>query len=269
MDYKLIAIDMDGTLLNSKKEISNRTYNAIQKAKDKGIHIVLATGRLLKSAQFVSENLKLSNHIIACNGAIIIDGSKSVFFSKPMDLNVVEKVMALGKKFNAYYHFYDEGCLYSNTYVKEIVDYYSSRDQKIDIKIFKNDMEILNNKKLNIYKFLFIDNDLQKLESLREELTHVDKINVSKSWSNNLEVMDTEASKGLGLKFLCNELNISPEHVIAIGDNENDISMIKFAGLGVAMGNGEEVVKKQSDYITSSNDEDGVAKVIEKFILNN
>lgn len=266
MDYKLIAIDMDGTLLNSKKEISNRTYDAIQKAKDKGIHIVLATGRLLKSAQFVAENLKLSNHILACNGAIIID-DKKVIYSRPMDLNEVEKVMALGKKFSAYYHFYDESCLYSNTYNKEIVDYYSSRDQKINIKIFKNDSEILNNKDLNIYKFLFIDNDLQKLANLREELTQVNKISLTKSWSNNLEVMDTEASKGLGLKFLCNELNISPEHVIAIGDNENDLSMISFAGLGVSMGNGEEIVKKQSDYITSTNDEDGVAKVIEKFIL--
>lgn len=267
MDYKLIAIDMDGTLLNSKKEISNRTYDAIQKAKEKGIHIVLATGRLLKSAQFVAENLKLSNHILACNGAIIID-DKKVIYSRPMDLNEVEKVMALGKKFNAYYHFYDENCLYSNTYVKEIVDYYQGRDQKIDIKIFNNDTEILDNKNLNIYKFLFIDNDLQKLENLREELTQVNKISLTKSWSNNLEVMDTEASKGLGLKFLCTELNISPEHVIAIGDNENDLSMINFAGLGVSMGNGEEIVKMQSDYITSTNDEDGVAKVIEKFILD-
>ena len=266
MEYKLIAIDMDGTLLNSKKEISDRTYDAIQKAKEKGIHIVLATGRLLRSAQFVAENLKLSNHILACNGAIIID-DKKVIYSRPMDLYGVEKVMSLGKKFNAYYHFYDESCLYSNTYVEKIVDYYQGRDQKIGIKIFKNDMEILNNKNLNIYKFLFIDNDLQKLESIKEELTQVSKISVSKSWVNNLEVMDTEASKGLGLKFLCNELNISPEHVIAIGDNENDISMINFAGLGVSMGNGEDIVKKQSNYITSSNDDDGVAKVIEKFIL--
>ena len=268
MNYKLIAIDMDGTLLNSNKEISNRTIQAIGHAKEKGVNVVLATGRLLKSAQLFADSLELNNHVIACNGAIIIDGSKKVIYSKPMDRNVVEKVMALGKKFNTYYHFYDESQFYSNKYVKEIVDYYSGRGQSIDVKIFDDEMEIINDKDLNLYKFLFIDNDLEKLIKLRKELSSMENISVSKSWTNNLEVMDTGASKGLGLQFLCNRLDISPSEVIAIGDNENDLSMITFAGLGVSMGNGDDIVKKQANYITSTNDEDGVARVIEEFIIN-
>lgn len=267
MDYRLIAIDMDGTLLNSNKEISDRTFRAIQKAVKKGIHIVLSTGRLLKSAQLFAEDLKLEDYILACNGAIIVDGAKNIVYRRPMNLETVKIIMDLGKKHKIYNHFYDEERFYSNVYLQEIVDYYSGRDQKIDLRVFEHDMEILDNNDLNIYKFLFIDNDLKKLEKLRVELSKLDIIGITKSWSNNIEVMGKDVSKGSGLKFLCKKLDISHENVIAIGDNENDLSMISFAGFGVCMGNGDKIVKDRADYITSTNDEDGVATVIEKFVL--
>lgn len=267
MKYKLIAIDMDGTLLNSNKEISNKTIQAITRANNMGINVVLSTGRILSSAQIYAKRLNLNNHILACNGAIIVDGNKNVVHSIPMGLEAVEKVIILGEKYKTYFHFYNEKSLYSNHYVQEIVDYYSERDQKIDINIFKDYNEIAMNKELNIYKFLFIDNDTEKLSILKSELDQVEDLGITKSWINNIEVMDKDVSKGLGLKHLCNLLNISSEQVIAIGDNENDLSMIEFAGLGVAMGNGNEIVKSKADYITSSNDEDGVANVIEKFIF--
>lgn len=267
MKYKLIAIDMDGTLLNSNKEISDRTIQAITKAKNKGINVVLATGRILSSAQIYADRLNLNSHILACNGAIICDGDKNVVHSVPMGLEAVEKVISLGEKYKTYFHFYNEKSLYSNQYVQEVVDYYSERDQKIDFNIFKDYNEIAMDKELNIYKFLFIDNDLDKLSILRSELDQVEDLGITKSWSNNIEVMNKDVSKGLGLKHLCNLLNISSQQVIAIGDNENDISMIDFAGLGVAMGNGSDIVKSRANYITSTNDEDGVANVIEKFIF--
>ena len=119
----------------------------------------------------------------------------------------------------------------------------------------------------DIYKFIFIDNDTKKLYKLREELKNIKNINVSSSWSNNIEVMEEEVSKGNSLKYLCERLNVKRENVIAIGDNENDMSMIDFAGLGVSMGNGNKKLKTIADIITSTNDEDGVAKIIEKYIL--
>lgn len=267
MEYKLIAIDMDGTLLNSKNMITERTINAIEKAEEKGVQIVLSTGRLLSSARYFSDKLGLKNPVLACNGAIIIDKNREIIYSKSLEKQVANKVMDLGKKYNVYFHFYNEECLFTNQYVKEVVDYYSDKDQKIDIRIYNKDSEILEDKNLNIYKFLFIDNDFEKLAKLKEELLSVDRINISKSWENNLEVMDLEASKGLGLEYICNGLSISRDQVIAIGDSDNDLSMINFAGLGVSMGNGNEMVRNNADYITSTNDEDGVAKVIEKFIL--
>lgn len=267
MDYKIVAIDMDGTLLNSNGEVSVRTENAIHKAIDMGVNVVISTGRILRSAKVASKRLKLNNYIIACNGGIIVDKADNIIHSLPINLNSIEKIMYLGKKYNVYYHFYNEDSLFSNTYVQKIADYYNEREHKLDIKIFKEPNEILNSKDMKIYKFLFLDNNLEKLDMLRNELNQVSTIEVSKSWLNNIEVMDQNASKGMGLQVLCKKLDISKDNVIAIGDNENDLSMIKFAGLGVSMGNASDLVKNQAKYITSTNDEDGVAKVIEKFIL--
>ncbi len=267
MEYKLIAIDMDGTLLNSQNEVSLRTKAAIERAKEKGIHIVLATGRILKSAKIFSDELMLTNPILACNGAIILDESRNTIYNRPIEADLAKRIMELGREYGLYYHFYNEESLFTNQYIKGIADYYSRKSQKIDVKIFNDEEEILNNKELNIFKFLFIDNDSDKLNRLREDFGAIEGLNITKSWGNNLEVMDFRASKGIGLEYLCNEMKISKDAVIAIGDSENDLSMLKFAGLGVAMGNGDEDVKLASNFVTDTNDQDGVAKVIEKFIL--
>lgn len=267
MEYKLIAIDMDGTLLNSNNKVSLRTKKTIELAKEKGVHVVLSTGRILRSALYFAEELQLNNPIIACNGAIILDEKRNVIYNRPIRLDAARKVMEIGKKYSVYYHFYNEESLFSRQYIKEIVDYYSTRIQKINVEVFEDDYERILSKNPNIFKFLFIDNDNEKLIRLREDFNSVEGISISKSWENNLEVMDLKASKGIGLKILCNELNIDQSQVIAIGDSENDLSMLQVAGLSVAMGNGDENVKLVADYVTDTCDNDGVAKAIEKFVL--
>mgnify|MGYP000902490354 CR=1 FL=1 len=267
MEYKLIAMDMDGTLLNSSKDVSERTIKAIERAKNKGTHVVLATGRVLKSAQHYADKLKLKNYIIASNGAIVINGDNEIVYSQPLDFDRINMILNIGDKYNIYSHFYDEEALYTNKYVNEIVDYYLGREPDFKINIFDNLDEIIQNNNLNVYKFLFLDNEPQKLIRLSEELKAVENINITKSFRNNLEVMDINASKGQALEYLGNKLNIPRESIIAVGDNENDLSMLNYAGLGIAMGNGEDIVRKSADYVTLDNDNDGVASVIEKFIL--
>lgn len=272
MSYKLVAIDMDGTLLNSKGTVSDRTRQAIYDASKRGVYVVLATGRILKSAINHSIELNLNKPIISSNGAIIVDEKKNIIYEKPMKLDAVEKVVKLGQNENIYFHFYSEDSFYANTYIEEVLNFYNTEDSKkngreIKVNIFQDVHEIADNKNINVYKFLFIDDDRNKLVGLKEKLMRVENISVCSSWGNNLEVMDSEVSKGNGLKYLCNELDISSEDVIAIGDNENDISMIQYAGLGVAMGNGVEKAKSVSDLIAETNDEDGVAKIIERYIL--
>ncbi|NLL80808.1 MAG: HAD family phosphatase [Tissierellia bacterium] len=267
MDYKLIAIDMDGTLLNSKQELSKRNIDAINAAKKKGVNVVLSTGRMLSSAQAYAKELGLDDYIIACNGAVIMDGFDGIIHRQSIDLDKVEKMMDIGKYYDIYYHFYDTKTMYSTNYVKEIVAFYNNRDLGIDFRVLSDIKDIYKIDNLSAYKFIFIDNDINKLKSLKGDLVEIPEVNVTRSWVNNIEVMDKDASKGSSLEFLCNKLNISKEEVIAIGDNENDLSMIKYAGLGVAMENAEDEVLKKADFVTKTNDDDGVAEVIDKFIL--
>lgn len=263
---------MDGTLLNDKHQVSDRTKLAIHKAKDKGIKVVLATGRILNSALQYGIDLDIGNPIVACNGAIIIDEKREIIYKRPMNKDIIEAVLDVGKQNDIYYHFYDEYGLYSNILVDEVIGFYRTtnsrlKDLELDINIFKDKGEILQRNDLNILKFMFIDNSLEKLYKVRNELDKLGVISTSSSWNNNIEVMDIDVSKGQALRYLSNQFKIDPKDIIAIGDNENDLSMLEFAGLGVAMGNSKDDIKAASDYTTATNNEDGVAKVIEKFIL--
>lgn len=269
MKYKLIAIDMDGTLLNSQNQVSQRTKEAILRAKEKGVHVVLSTGRILSSALYYSHALGLKNPIVASNGAIVVDESSNIIYKKTLGKNSIRDLANIAKEDNIYCHFYDESSFYSNRRVQEVLDFYSEGDSElnIELKTFKDIEEITSQEDLNIYKFLFIDEDLDKLQRFRKRLSVFNNINISSSWSNNVEAMAMNVSKGQALKKLCKNLDISPQEVIAIGDSENDLSMLDFAGLSVAMGNGAEKIKENVDYITDLNDNHGVAKVIEKYIL--
>lgn len=270
MKYKLVAIDMDGTLLNSENKISEGTRRAIENARKQGTHIVIATGRILKSALHYSESLGLRNPLIACNGAIMVDEGHDVLYEKHIEKKNVIDIINLAKSEDVYFHFYDKSNFYSDKRVEEVLKFYNEGSKTMDIglNIFNDTKEIIDMKDLNVYKFIFIDNNKDKLDRFREKLSKVEDINISSSWINNVEAMGQSVSKGEALRELCKKLKVKAEEVIAIGDSENDLSMLEFAGLGVAMGNGDQIVKENSDYITATNNDDGVAKVIEKYILN-
>lgn len=272
MDIKLIAIDMDGTLLNSKNELTSNTKQVLKQAKEKGVEIVLATGRVLKSALYYSDHLDLESYVVACNGGIILDKKFNVLSNQSIEKEKISEIMKIGKELSVYFHFYNEDTFFTNKYVKEVDEYYSSKDgkftgQDVAVQLYKEDTEILSRDDLNIYKFLFIDNDNEKLKILRQKLSRIEGVSISSSWDNNIEVMNEGVSKGTAISLLCSELGIDKNNVMAIGDNENDLSMIKFAGIGVAMGNGNPMLKDYADFVAPSNEEDGVAYAIQKFVL--
>jgi Cof subfamily protein (haloacid dehalogenase superfamily) len=272
MDIKLIAIDMDGTLLNNKNEITNNTQKVLKAAKEKGVKIVLTTGRVLKSALYFSNHLGLESYVIACNGGIIVDNQTNVLFKKPIPKDKMMKIMEIGKEFSVYFHFYNEDTFFTNQYVKEVDEYYSSdhgkfTGQSIGFELYEKNSEILDRMDLDIYKFLFIDQEQEKLIKLRGKLSKIEDISLSSSWENNVEIMNKGVSKGTAISLLCDKLGINSENVMAIGDNENDLSMVEFAGIGVAMGNGNSILKESADFIAPTNEEDGVAYAIQKFVL--
>lgn len=269
MKYKLIAIDMDGTLLNSENTISDRNREVLNKVREKGIHVVLSTGRILKSALHYGQSLKLNNPIVACNGAIVSDGNgKDIIYDNPIKNGVVEKLIDLSEKNHIYYHFYGVNTFYCKEYREEITHFYESEGQQVDVVILKDLITMNKATKSNIYKFSIVEDNKEKLINFREKLESIEGINISSSWGDNVEVMNDGVSKGNGLKSLIEKLNIHPSEVMAIGDNENDISMLQMAGLAIGMKNGDQIIKKYSHVITDSNDEDGVANAIEKYALN-
>lgn len=274
MKYKLIATDMDGTLLNSQNKISHRNREVLFKAVEEGIYIVLSTGRILKSALYYGNTIGLSSPIIACNGALIsCENGKDILYENPMDMASIKNVIKLAEESGIYYHFYNANTFYSKEISDKMLKFYESYEnnlekQQINLELFQNPMEILNEKSPIIYKFVFIEDDEDKLLEFRKKLENVEGINISSSWYNNIEVMNKGVSKGTGLEYLIKKLNIDKSEVVAIGDNENDISMFNMAGLAIGMKNGAESIKEHVHVITNTNDEDGVAKAIEKYVLN-
>ncbi len=272
MDYKLIAIDMDGTLLNSQDKISERNKKALLNAIANGIHVVLATGRIYKSALHYQRYIGLKSPIIACNGAVISSSEDDIIFENFIDNNSLKEIIRLAEENDMYYHFYDKDKFYYKTSKKEFVNYYKYYEenyfsQGIELVKFKNPSEIIDLNSSRYYKVVFIDDNSDKLLDFRRKLSNIKGIAISKSWHNNIEVMNASVSKGNAVKFLIDILNIDSSNVITIGDNENDVSMFKVSGLSVAMKNGDEIAKNHADVITDTNDEDGVAKVIEKYVF--
>ena len=233
--------------MNMACKVSERTKKAIELAKDKGVHIILSTGRILKSALYYSKSLGLKNPIIASNGAIIADECSNIIYRKPIESNLVEEIVNMAREKNIYYHFYDETNFYSHVRVEEVLRFYNEGGKKmrVDIRLFDDIREITQNKDIKVYKFIFIHDNKDELQSFRVKLNKLGNIDTSSSWANNIEAMGKNVSKGEALRELCNRLDVNPDEVIAIGDSENDLSMFKFAGLGVSMGNGDESIKAQ------------------------
>lgn len=269
--YKLVVSDMDGSLLSSSNEISDYNKKVIQEAIKKGIIFVLATGRIYGSAKVFAKQLKLNTPIMACNGGIIrnsIDGE--ILFDVPIDKEACKKVIDFVKKTNTYYHFYGAEMFYAEEIRLESYEYSVwnkslPEEDRIPITEVSNPYDIVDQD--SIYKILLHCNDKMKREYYSNELNKISNITLTSSWFDNFEVCGPNVTKGNAVRRFAEGMNIKPEEIICIGDNLNDISMIDYAGLGVAMENADEAVKKAANVITASNDNNGVGKILEKYVL--
>lgn len=272
MKYKLIAIDMDGTLLNSAEEVSEKNKEAILKATEKGISVVVSTGRIFSSATYFAKILNVITPVIACNGAYVSEYHRdNVIIENPIQKEDLKEIINILDRNDLYYHFYDDENFYTKDLEYNSLKYYEwnkkqDKDNKINIEIVKDPLNFVEKEDIKVYKMVTMDKDLDKVMKAREELSRNENIEIVSSWHGSLDIMYKGVSKGKALKQLCNLYNIKNDEVIAIGDNENDLSMLEFAGTSVAMGNGINLVKEYATFVTDTNDNDGVAKAIEKFI---
>lgn len=265
--YKLIALDMDGTVLNDKKTISKENKEAIKAAISKDCKVVLSTGRPVKGIENYLNELNLihnGDYAIALNGALIQETKTGkVLYSDRMTHDDLKIIYKLSLKFDIDIHFFTANECYTPK-----LNEYSEFDSNI------NNMPLsivdINNlpEDLIIIKIMFVGPEGKITEIIKQiPQEFKQKYNVVRTAPIYLEFLNNHTSKGHGVEKLCNILNIDKKEVICVGDAENDISMIEYAGLGVAMANAYSEVKQVANYITKTNEDNGVAHVINKFIL--
>lgn len=270
MKYKLLVLDLDGTLTNSKKEITPNTLQTLTEAQEKGIKIVLASGRPTYGVAPLAEKLQLEKYegyILSYNGGEIIGWkTKEMMYKNLLDHAVLPYLYECAKKNQFAILTYDGEYVLTETPDDE----YLIKEAKLNgMKIKKVD-NFLAAVKHPIAKCLIVG-DPDRLAILEKEMyEHLkDRMGVFRSEAYFLELVPKGIDKAQSLAVLLKEINMTKDEMIAIGDGFNDLSMIQFAGLGVAMANAQDIVKESANYITLSNEEDGVAHVVRKFILDN
>lgn len=270
--FKLLCTDMDGTLINGGG-ISDRTLKAIEKAHDVGVKIALSTGRIYANGDYFAGLIKAKAPVIACNGAYIREKDKGrILHKSAIGTENCMKIISVLKDFEAYPHFYTCDSIFTKKIIHSSAAYEKGnailpKNNQVTINIVKDWEKTLIDNGDEIIKFMLVDFEVEKIKAMREALSSIDTLELASSSNHNVEMMNKGVSKGNAVGILASYLGINRSEIICIGDHENDLSMIKYAGLGVAMGNAEDYVKQVAKYVTDTNKEDGVAKVIEKFIL--
>ncbi len=268
--YKLISFDMDGTLLNSKKEISRKSLEWIKKAVDSGKEVILSTGRSVAELSGYIEQIPGLRYINCVSGALVYDLKEDKkIYSNAMSAETVKKILEISRFEDCMPHIMTDDsiiqkCDYENMEHFQMENYiplFEKVAMKVDdIRKFYEEHNFPV-EKFNIYYPTPEERAHMKerLRGLDVELIYVE--------NTSLEISAKGVTKGVGLLKLCEHLGISPEDTIAVGDSDNDIEILKTAGLSVAMENANETVKELCDVTVADCDHDGCAEAVEKYLL--
>lgn len=288
--YKLIAIDLDGTLLNSYGQVSERNKEALRKAQEKGIQIVLASGRSTDSVKNLAAELGGNKYIICGNGSLVYDlQNEEIIYDKFIEKKKALQIIKICEENSIYYNVYTENMVIAKNLSNNVLFYHQENANKPDSRKTKINLEediydyIENLEDEHILKFTISDSSSIIFNSIIKKLREIKSIDVLdvahmsrkiiKSGTEEVqvayyysEITSENVDKWNAINWLAKRLDISAEEIIGIGDNINDKQMIENSGLGVAMGNSAPYIKEVADRVVADNNEDGVAEIIEEVI---
>lgn len=289
--YKIVTVDLDGTLLNSAGEVSDYTKDIIQKSINKGTDIILASGRPINSVESIAYEIGSKNYLISGNGAIVYDiAKKEVIYDRFLNKEQVLNIVKICEENSIYCNVYTEMEVIAKSLNYNVLFYYKENARKEEGK--RTNINIVP----NMYKYIedlseerflkvtvcddnrmIFNSIIRKLKLINDidvlDVSHMSR-KVIKDGTSQIpieyyytEITNHNVNKWTAIEFLINKLHIQREDVIGIGDNVNDKEMIENAGLGVAMGNSSPEMKAIADVVVSDNNSEGVAEVIKKFVL--
>lgn len=273
-EISLVATDLDGTLLLQNKHISKRTYDVLKKANENGVHVVIATGRSFSALPESIFKIDGMRYVVTSNGANIIDlKDNEVIYKNCIDAAQIPKIINFLKGRPYILEVFTGGKAYMP---KSDYDRFKTRtidfrpiEYVLHTRIPVDNIFEFTQKNCSSIENININFDrLSDKPKVHKELLKFDNITVTTSFDFNLEIGGNTTSKGDALNFLTQMLGLTSKNVLSIGDNPNDSSMLGFSEIAVAVENAHEDIIKLADHITSSNDEDGVAKAVEKFVLS-
>ena len=271
-NIKLVASDLDGTLLNKNKEITPRLFEALKKLDELGIYFVPSTGRPFGTVPKAIKELPFLKYVITSNGATIYDAvEKKNIIENYLTAEAVTAVMEIAKELPIITEYFIEGKAYiaKNVYDDltpfHLTESHESyiKNSRIPVEKFWEEME-QNNTVLENINLVFTDMEMRK--EVWDKLKATGLASVTAATTKNIEITSLYATKAQALEKLCEVLDLTRENVLAMGDGDNDMPMIQFAGIGVAMENGEEHIKQTADIIADDCNDFGAAKILEQII---
>jgi Cof subfamily protein (haloacid dehalogenase superfamily) len=262
---KLIALDIDGTLLNSRHELTPRTEATLKQAAARGIQIVLATGKTRNSSRNITMRLGIKTPGVYVQGLVVVDENDQVLYQQTLDHDILKDMFDFVEGTDYSLTAYNGHTIIAGHHSPQtarLVHYHEPYPE-----IVTPLHQLIATRPIN--KVQFFD-DAERIQTIRKNIEPRlrGRATLTMPAWEILEILPLGASKGVGLQWLLGHLAIDPQNVLAVGDGENDIEMIQLAGIGVAMGNAMPKLKAAAKYVTATNDEDGVAAAIEKYALN-
>ncbi|WP_209121121.1 Cof-type HAD-IIB family hydrolase [Alkalihalobacillus sp. BA299] len=282
---KLIASDLDGTLLNEVGEVSSENTAAIRRVQQQGKTFVVVSGRSYEYARKPLQDVGITCPIICLNGAEIYSKEGKLVKKSPLAKSISKQVLSTCLGEDLYIEIFTNKGGYSTSYeryLQVVFDIFQTANPNIDkgtilqfarkrfveekVHLINDFQEVIDNEEVEVYKMLAFSRIHELLESIKATLTPIEGLVITSSASGNLEFNDLEAQKGIALSYFADYLGIEMGDVMALGDNYNDVTMLKMAGIGVAMGNADEEIKALADFTTKTNIDHGVAFIIDKMV---